>query len=98
MDCLIQFEFLCEICNVRQIYKLALLLVGRLMSYLRYSCSFAYSGVVFNFSRSCVPYVASFSALSNFDCPFGILYRLLNKHWFENFSITTCLFQNVYFI
>jgi len=28
--------------------------------------------VVF-FSSSCVPYVASFYGLSNFDCPFGIL-------------------------
>jgi len=25
------------------------------------------------FSSSCVPYVASFSGLSIFDCPFGIL-------------------------
>ena len=25
------------------------------------------------FSSSCVPYVASFSGLSNFDCHFGIL-------------------------
>ena len=27
-------------------------------------------------SSSCVPYVASFSGLYIFDCPFGILYRL----------------------
>ena len=44
---------------------------------------FTYSGVqhilckffVF-FSSSCVPYVASFSGLLIFDCPFGILKRL----------------------
>jgi hypothetical protein len=29
--------------------------------------------VYFVFSSSCVPYVASFSVLSNFDCLFGIL-------------------------
>ena len=28
---------------------------------------------LFCFSSSCVPYVASFSGLSFFDCPFGIL-------------------------
>ena len=47
-----------------------------LMSYLRYLCLFTYSGVhhilccVFIFYSSCVPYVASFSILSIFDCPF----------------------------
>jgi hypothetical protein len=50
------------------------------MSYLRYLCFFTYKTfqhilccdfVVF--SSSCVPYVASFSGLSIFDCPFGIL-------------------------
>ena len=50
------------------------------MSYLRYLCMFVYSGVqhtvlcfLFCFSLSPVPYVASFSGLSIFDCPFGIL-------------------------
>jgi len=52
------------------------------MSYLRYMCLFAYSSVqhilwcvyvMFCLSPSCVPYVASFSGLSIFDCPFGIL-------------------------
>ena len=32
--------------------------------------------VVLCFSSSCVPYVDSFSGLSIFDCPFGILYGL----------------------
>jgi hypothetical protein len=36
---------------------------------------------IFQFYRAgqssfCVPYVARFSGLSIFDCPFGILYRL----------------------
>jgi len=31
---------------------------------------------LFCFSLSCVPCVASFSGLSFFDCPFGILQRL----------------------
>jgi len=50
------------------------------MSYLRYLYLFAYSGVqhilccvLFSFSSSCVPYVASFSELSIFGCPFDIL-------------------------
>jgi len=51
------------------------------MSYLRYLffclrivVSNTY-GVVFMFcySLSCVPYIASFSGLSIFDCPFGII-------------------------
>ena len=50
--------------------------------YLRYLSQFTYTIVVFNtcfvvfllcFSSSCVPYVASFSGLSIFNCPFGIL-------------------------
>ena len=60
-------------CSVRVYLQL---FVGGLMSYLRYLCLFAFSGVqyiVLCFSSSCVPYVASFSGLSNFDCPFGIL-------------------------
>jgi hypothetical protein len=34
-------------------------------------------------SSSCAPYVASFSGLSIFDCPFGILnaYLLLSQRW-----------------
>jgi len=50
------------------------------MSYLRYFCLFAHSGVqhiivfcLFCLSSSSVPYVASFSGLSIFDRPFGIL-------------------------
>ena len=34
---------------------------------------------LFSFSLSSVPYVASFSGLSIFDCPFDILLRLLNR-------------------
>jgi hypothetical protein len=54
------------------------LFVGGLMSYLCYLCLFSYSGVqhilfLLCFSSSCVPYVAGFSRLSIFDCPFGIL-------------------------
>ena len=50
------------------------------MSYLRYFCLFAYSGVqhllcFFLCLRlvSCVPNVASFSGMSILDCPFGFL-------------------------
>ena len=48
------------------------------MSYLRCLCLLAYSGVqyiLFCFSSSCVPYpvLYSFSGLSIFDRPFGIL-------------------------
>ena len=55
--------------------SLTQLYVGGLMSYLRYLCLLAHSGAVFLlcFSSSCVPYVASFSGLSNFDFSFGIL-------------------------
>ena len=46
-----------------------------------YLCLLAYSGVqpiygvvyLFLLSSSCVSYVASFSGLSIFDCPFGVL-------------------------
>jgi len=34
--------------------------------------------ILFCISLSCVPYVASSSGLSFFDCPFGIFYRLFN--------------------
>jgi hypothetical protein len=47
------------------------------MSYLRYLYLFVYCGVQHIlccvFALSCVPYVASFSGLSIFDCPFGVL-------------------------
>jgi hypothetical protein len=50
------------------------------MSYLRYVCLCAYSGVqvilryvFFCFSSFCVPYVASFSGLYFFDYIFGII-------------------------
>ena len=53
------------------------------MAYLRFLCLFVHSGVqhrlccvFFCLSSSCVAYVASFSGLPMFDCPFGILYRL----------------------
>jgi hypothetical protein len=55
------------------------LFVGGPMSYLRYLCLFAHSGVqlnpycVFCLSSSCVSYTASFSGLSIVDCPIGIL-------------------------
>ena len=56
---------------------LCTLFVGGVMSYVR--CLLMYSGV--HHILCCVflrivPYVASFSGLSIFDCPFGILYRL----------------------
>jgi len=59
------------------------LCVGGVISYLRYLCLFAHSGVQHILwcgfaclSSSCVPYVAFFSGLSNFDCQFDfyILY------------------------
>ena len=45
--------------------------VGELISYLRYLCLFVHSGVLC--LASCVPYVASFSGLANFDGPIDIL-------------------------
>ena len=74
-------------CLLRFLHKTMLflilyVLVGGLISYLRYLYLLAYSVVVFYtyclvfllcFSSSCVPYVASFSGLSIFDGPFGIL-------------------------
>ena len=54
------------------------------MSYLHYLCLLAHSEIhvlccVFFFclSSSCVPYVASFTGMSIFDCPFGILLRFI---------------------
>ena len=53
------------------------LLVGGLMSYLRYMCLFTYRTwrptrivLCFRLSSSCVSYVASFSGLFFFDCPY----------------------------
>jgi len=43
------------------------------MSYLRYFGLFAYSGIQCFFSSFCVPCAASFSWLSIFVGPFGIL-------------------------
>ena len=66
------------LCSVRLYLQL---FVGGLMSYLRYLCLLVHScaqhtlccGFLFCFSSSCVLYVASFSGLSMFDCPSGIL-------------------------
>ena len=59
------------------------------MSYLRYMCVFVHSGVkhilccvcICLFS-SCVPYAASFSGMSIFDCPFGILKHLFKTQYY----------------
>ena len=65
------------------------------MSYLCYMCLFVVC-VVFLccFSSSCIPYVASFSGLSIFDCPFGMsltfIYVLLN-HFSMLSSLSQCL-------
>jgi hypothetical protein len=64
------------------------------MSYLRYLCLFGYSGVQhimlwLCFSSSCVPYIASYSGLSLFDCPFGILYTF-SLNACRGISITGC--------
>ena len=62
------------------ISSLLQLFVEVFMSYLSFLCLFAYSGVqhilccVFAlWSSSCVANVVSFSVLSIFDCPFGII-------------------------
>ena len=59
------------------------------MSYLHYLCLLAHSDVqhilcfVFVlFSSSCVPYVASLSGLSFYDCPYAILLRL-SINWYD---------------
>ena len=68
-----------KLCSVRLYLQL---FVGGLMSYLRYLCLLAHSDVqqilwcVFVFIiyvLYCLTCVASFSGLSIFDCPFGIL-------------------------
>jgi len=55
------------------------------VSYLRYLCLFAYSGIQHilccGFALFFFVYVASFSGLSIFDCPFGILKRLLHINY-----------------
>ena len=69
-----------DVCLVRLYLQL---FVGGLMSYLHYLCLFVHSGVqhivsciyLFCLSSS---YVASFSGLSIFDCPFIILYYNVN--------------------
>jgi hypothetical protein len=67
------------------------LFVGGRVSYLHYFCLFAHSGVQyisccsFCLTSSCVPNVASFSGVSFFDCPFGILQRLFKpKQHYES--------------
>ena len=67
------------------------------MSYLRYLCLFAYSGIQHVlcgvFSSSCGPYVASFSGLSIFDCPF--LSVLSNVYFrIEIYSMYTGFFSS----
>ena len=54
------------------------------MSYLRYLCLLSFSDtysvvLLLCFSASCVPYVAGFSGLSIFECPFGILFCVFNR-------------------
>ena len=68
--CDVRYDFRIKRCSVRLYLQLS---VGWIMSYLRYLCFFAHSGVqhmfccVFLcFSWSCVPYVCSM------DCPFWI--------------------------
>ena len=86
--------------------------VKGLMSYLRYLCFLAHSGVqhilcLFSlcFTSFCVPYVASFAGLSIFDCPFGILWRLFVLYLVYPmlpvpldcpFMIAPSVFSNVY--
>ena len=70
------------------------------MSYLRYVCLFARSGVqyilccifVWFFFMSCVPYVANFSGLSIFDLPLrcSLTFIISNKH--EQISKTYCFY------
>ena len=68
--CPLRFPYIKQ-CSVRLYLQL---FVAGVMTYLRYLCFFAHSVVfLFCLSSSCVPYVASFSGLSIFDCPFDIL-------------------------
>ena len=46
--------------------------------------------LLFCFSSSCVPYVASFSGLSFFDCPFGFLLRLFKHNRGRYLLICSC--------
>jgi hypothetical protein len=65
MFCASHFSYLCSF------------LIHVMCVSLRIVVSSAYCVVcLFCFSSSCVPYVASFSGMSMFDCPFDILYRL----------------------
>jgi hypothetical protein len=87
-----------EQCSV--IHNLQMFLGGP-MFYLRYLSLFVYSGVqhilcsvLFSFSSPCVPYIASFSVLYLFDCPFGNLWRIFNiftSHIDEKISLTFVL-------
>jgi hypothetical protein len=79
----------------RKIARFAQLFLKGFMSYLRYL--FCLRIVMYNtycvvflfcLSSSCVPYVASFSGLSIFYYPFGILKRLLSKLRVEGNIIT----------
>ena len=74
------------------------LFVGGRVSYLHYFCLFAHSGVQyisccsFCLTSSCVPNVASFSGVSFFDCPFGILQRLFKpKQHYESERLLICV-------
>ena len=88
------FTFWVRRCDVRYHFRIKTMFgsslppVGGLMSYLRYLCLLAHSGVhhilccvfVWFFFVLCT-HVDSFSGLSIFDCPFGILLRLCNSLW-----------------
>ena len=54
-------------------------------------CVFLFCFVLFCLSSSCVPYVASFSGLSIFDGPFGILW-IVHFRWALRYSLD-CPFQ-----
>ena len=84
--CDVRYDFhikRCSVCLYLQLF------VEGPISYLRYLCLCAYSGVFVLFvclSSSYVPYVASFSGLSMFICLFDILQRLFLTCQFRIYS------------
>ena len=71
--CVVLFSFVC-LSLLYPMSPVSLCCVLFVLVFCTLCCQFLC--VVFCFSSSCVPYVTSFSRLSNFDCPFDILWLL----------------------
>jgi hypothetical protein len=77
--CAVRYNFRLKRCSVRLYLQLFACLIDVICVCLRIVVSNTYCSVfLFCLSPSCVQFVVSFSGLSIFDYPFGILYRLFN--------------------